>query len=429
MLPGSGAHGAGWAPSSRDTKTTGHDSPFAQDMVQSQLGAQQARGELAGAQGEADSAQGASARKYDYILAQHGLQIAGIDRERAHSQMRQLETAQQNIDGLAKEASNTKINPNAFFDNMSAPQRIISAISMAVAGFGYGYSGRGANPAEMLNQRIMENIDAQKHNIEQKKYKVGEAQRGYAALKDRFGDDERASLAAEMAQRQWAIAHLHEKASDEAAPHMERLRAAQIASSLAEDNAKTKEKLYDKTVSTIEHSGAEKYSPAQGAGAGQVGVPVKLADGTTHVLTFEQAKAAGIHIDPLEARKMGADIAHTEAETKKLAGAGDGGEALVQLQETGKNLKTASYNPLREFQGTESHDAVENQKDYGAQFWAAYRAKHPGKLTEEQKKSIEEAYIPQPGDNQSTIDAKKKRGLKVVGGGAATSMGEEPEGQ
>lgn len=424
-LPGGGARAAGFQPATR-SETSKQAMQYGQDTLGAIGESLGARHELSSAQLEAEGARGGVQRQQEEILAFNERANAEKARIRNEQQLSAVRDYHRRVEGLMQSASSDKEDPNKWFHDMPTGNKILTALAMAVSGFGFGYThGGSANPMEWVNGQIRASVDSQRQAHAQKLEQIGGIRTSFGELKEQFGDEEKARLASELAQRQVLIGTLQRQAADATAPAENRLRAAQYMASLKSDNEKTLKDLDHDQATSIERLGSETYKPAT-SGAGNIGVEVKLANGTRRVVPVALAKELGLLESPLTAREKEATIAHTEAETAKLAGEGGGG-ALSQLQATAAKLKSTALSPTRALQGTEARESLEAQKDYAAQFWAAYRSKHPGKLTEEQRSLIEEAYIPKEGDFKDTLQHKIARGLAVVGGAASVSAGEGAE--
>lgn len=325
-------------PTSEDTKITGKTGPYSGLAAESAIGALGARGELAEAQGEAAGAQGTAERQRSDLAAQYEAGLAERHANRLRDANTHLTDYHTKIDRVLREADNMKVDQSKYFSDMSPAQGIIGALLSAVAGFGYGYSGRGINPAEYLNQRIRDSIDAQKEAITNKRASIGEMRNHLAEMRQQFGDNDQAELATELAQRQYVMAHLQNSANDQSIPALQRLNAAKIKSDLAGDQAKTLEQLDDRTMSQFERTQASKYA-ATGAGAGAgVGVTIDIGGKkqTVPLALYKQLQDAGLAPaapkEALETRKTEAEIKKTEAETAKLGGAPDDARRAAELE-------------------------------------------------------------------------------------------------
>lgn len=88
--------------------------------------------------------------------------------ELVEHQAREIERNQQQ-DELAKQIVESKIDPKAYFHNLSTPGKISTIIGLVLGGIGAGGSGGGVNQGvEVLNQQIKNDVDAQKANLENK---------------------------------------------------------------------------------------------------------------------------------------------------------------------------------------------------------------------------------------------------------------------
>lgn len=125
-------------------------------------------------------------------IAQQQQANAVAAQQRVDNSIKDFQTHSQD---MAKVLTNPKsFDPRAFYENMSTPQRIGSAIGLILGGFKQGVVG-GNNPAyDYLKDQQEKDIAAQKQRADNQKTVWG-------AYHDLYGDE---NIATEMAKKSWA---------------------------------------------------------------------------------------------------------------------------------------------------------------------------------------------------------------------------------
>jgi len=127
-------------------------------------------------------------------LEQQAAQDIQAQRERMLRFRQASEQAESDIAKLNKEVADTKINPDAYYQNQNTFQKILSAIAIGLGGFVQGYSGgRIPNTAlQIINSAIERDIQAQKANLASKRAAIGERRNLLAMARERFADEKQA---------------------------------------------------------------------------------------------------------------------------------------------------------------------------------------------------------------------------------------------
>lgn len=74
------------------------------------------------------------------------------------------------LDLMAKDFSNSHVDPNHYWSSMDTPRKILSILALGAGGFAGGYSGRGGNAvADQIDNEVKNDINAQVANIANKK--------------------------------------------------------------------------------------------------------------------------------------------------------------------------------------------------------------------------------------------------------------------
>jgi len=93
---------------------------------------------------------------------------------------------------LQDEASNQKVNPNAWWDGKNGAEKALGIIGIILGGFG----GAGNNTAlKIMNDQVNRDIDAQKTNMAGKQKRADAAMNIYSQKMRQFGDEGAAELA------------------------------------------------------------------------------------------------------------------------------------------------------------------------------------------------------------------------------------------
>lgn len=111
----------------------------------------------------------------------------------------ELASKEQERDKAAAEAASLKIDNNRFWGSKSSGEKIGSIAGILLAGIGGGMQGNGKNLAiDALNREIDNDINAQKMDIEQQRFKVGEIGNTLTQMRQRFGDARAADAATKL---------------------------------------------------------------------------------------------------------------------------------------------------------------------------------------------------------------------------------------
>lgn len=128
--------------------------------------------------------------------ADHAAQIMEQRREQARQVERaELERRSTQLEQLNQELATTKVDPDRYWKNKNGGAALLSMISVALGGFGEGFSGgklenRGL---QMIQQGIDRDIAAQQADLQTKRASI-DVQRGlYSLARERFGDNEMAA--------------------------------------------------------------------------------------------------------------------------------------------------------------------------------------------------------------------------------------------
>ena len=120
------------------------------------LGAIQTQGQL-----NAETAQGQAQVNAQYIEDQKKFQ----------------QGAQSTLDAISDQSQKTledmknqHINPNHYVENMSAPQKVATAIGLVLGGFGSAFTGQGNPAKQFLDQQIDRDIQGQQMRMDQSTY-------------------------------------------------------------------------------------------------------------------------------------------------------------------------------------------------------------------------------------------------------------------
>ena len=434
MMPGTGGpRKAGFQPNERTTKTSSKTSPYSDEADRSALESIGTQRDLSQAELEAGGAQGETQRQANKSIEAFDFGSNVSNDLRAQRQARDVHDYHAKIDGLLKDASNYHEDPMKWFHDESSGGKIATVLGAIVSGFGFGYSGRGVNPVDVIENRIRHSVESQRNEHQGKIGEIGEAKGQLADLRQQFGDDQSAALASQAAKRQYIISHLQAVAGDASAPAMSRLAAAKANAGLQDYQRKTLEELDTRRLSTIEQTGSEKYQPAQAAGGGEVGVPVTLQDGRRVVISAQKAKELGLLPgNPLEQRKLSAETRKTEAEAATLESKVVGAKAPYKtLEDSIAKMKSVAWDPTRVFQASDAAKHARGLADVKVQMLGAWHSAHPGlRMTPEIMHALDEAYAPKMGDLQSTIEDNAKNFIQSLEGthaGASGSGTEQPQ--
>ena len=429
LAPLPGARGqAGWLPSSEQTtsKTAVSYSPETLGSIGEALGTKR---DLAGAKFAYENKLGQYQAHADRVLSAFD-QASGIANDyRAKHQLAAAAEYHAKIDALQQDAANDKEDPYKWFHSQPTGAKIATALAMAVAGFGYGYSGRGTNPLELVNSMVKQSTDEQRSAHNNKLQNIEGKINGYGRLKEFFGDEDRASLASQMLQRQTLVGDLQAQASDFTRPEASRQRAAQYADELAQMNASTLKELDEKTAHSIETVGKQEFHAPSAAGS-SIGVQVTTADGKRVTVPIATAKELGmLPKEQLELATGKANLRKTEAETKKLENKGaDNAQSLRDvismapekstslLENPGAAVSRAVYETTglgRDTAGAQMSraDQIRNEHVEGIVGHQVYGIRNP-----EQREKALKAVLYSPGDSAKVRAEKDAYAIKLMKG-------------
>jgi len=152
-----------------------------------------------------------------------------IAQRQAHEAARQaqIDASQTKLQSAIDAASGDRINPSQWWDSRSLFEKAMASIAVGIAG---GFGGKGA---DVVNQQIAENINAQKSNAELHQRGITNRANALTSLRDQFGDERQAEVALDMAQREAAIAHMNALVAEKKSPEL-RAQADQIIAQLKE---------------------------------------------------------------------------------------------------------------------------------------------------------------------------------------------------
>jgi hypothetical protein len=100
--------------------------------------------------------------------------------------------------------NNSKVNPNAYWDNQSTGQKVGNALSLVMSGFFGGMAGQKNMASDVISQGIKDNIDAQVHNIQTKRQAIDD-QNNMVAQYMKNGLDLQEAKHASMATQQQMV--------------------------------------------------------------------------------------------------------------------------------------------------------------------------------------------------------------------------------
>lgn len=157
----------------------------------------------------------------------------------------QMDSEFANLDRLAADAANTRIDPKQFWGDLSTGNTIIAALSGLLS---VGSARPGVeNPwMKVIDKAVNDNIDAQKANLAQKNVAVGQKRAYMADIRDRYQTDAQQSEAARIAALSRVEGELKEMASSpwftEGLGHA---TATEAFAKIAADKAKATQNLFD----------------------------------------------------------------------------------------------------------------------------------------------------------------------------------------
>ena len=361
LIPGAG-RAVGWQPT--DKKTDQTTAPYSPETIAAKADALGSQGDQLIAQNQYDAAKAAATQQAGKNLGLWNEATAAEDRLHSQHQLGELHDYNRKIQNVLDDAANDKVDPMKWFNgDMNTGQKILFSLGSMASGFGYGYSGRGINPAQVIQDRIAASVDAQKQAHANKIQLANGMQNQYGRLREMFGDDESASKALQAAQLTAVMGHLDNSINDAATPYAAKLNAANIKNQLLQERAKALTDIDEHNIGKIATSSAQKYTPATAAGA-NIGVTVTLADGTRKVVPIATAKELNLMPkDQLEALKTAAETRKTTAEAgvaEQKAGLAAHDPVEAGLKEFASKVRSTRMlpgvsNPLGKVSGTEAN--------------------------------------------------------------------------
>lgn len=105
------------------------------------------------------------------------------------ARQRRFEDARNQAQKLAKDASEKGVNPGRIFERGGAAFGALTLLGGVMGGILQARIGGQNQFIEQLNRIQDQDIDAQKTDIEQSRYRAGEAKNGLAELRDQLGDE------------------------------------------------------------------------------------------------------------------------------------------------------------------------------------------------------------------------------------------------
>lgn len=427
------AQPAGFTP----TTQTAEVSPVSPGAKQSLDELEQARMEQAAAQQNYNVAAGQALQP---LQAKQAKETAAFQQTMHQSLQEHVQKVQDLTDNASKAASEA---PESFWgDNPGT--RILRAIGMAGMAFGHGLNPNAPDPMAFMNSMIAQNAAKQKAKVEGAKGNLDRETNLYAMMKQKFGDDESAMTATQMLQKQavldkmdeafqapttarttWGTAPEKEDpevAAIRAMPPTARLGLANARLALAADVHKDQLELDKAHVNKITSS--EAYHRATGGGTSDPLAALKrVAEGEQYAATINTAGS-----------KAAADVAHTEAETAKAAGAGNESEAdKARFEQMAREVGSTAIqeHPVDwlmsklGIQGTEGQKKELLREAYNSGAVADVLKTHKGLARNKDlfDKAVD-AYLIKPGDTEGSI--KFKQGLRrqnLIGQGGPSVTG------
>ena len=212
---------------------------------------------------------------------------------------------QTEMDELRADIASTKIDPGAYFSNMSGFSKMLSLFSVALGGFSEGYSGgRLKNVGlQMLDDAIARDVDAQKANLAAKRGKLADAQSVYGLARQKFGDDQ-AAMDYARARQYEQLANVAKRFQGEARTEELANKAAQLGSMFEDRRNILEQSIKQRTAQANELARARAAQAAAGP-------------------SFRQQKEA------LELEKLGAEV---QLAKRKAAGEEPGEMATVVFE-------------------------------------------------------------------------------------------------
>lgn len=175
---------------------------------------------------------------------------------RKQKALREIHDQRERLDA---EIADTQIDPQGFWADKTAGDKIGFVLAAAITGAFNGYAGKQGNQVlDVVNKRIDENISAQVRNLDSKKSRSGELGRIYQQAKEQWGDETVARNVAKAA----ALAVAEKTVRQQALDSRSELVKAQ-AEKFAADLAAQREKLWFDNAGTVTTEMDKKYKVTQ----------------------------------------------------------------------------------------------------------------------------------------------------------------------
>jgi hypothetical protein len=134
------------------------------------------------------------------ILEDVNKQNAGVDERIVNLQNQRIQESDKRlkeIENMAQEVNKeTQINPNRYWQNLSTGNKVAASISIGLGAIGAAMLGSNDNKAwNIINGAIDRDIEAQKSNVQNNRYKLSNAENLYGLMLHKYGDQEAALMA------------------------------------------------------------------------------------------------------------------------------------------------------------------------------------------------------------------------------------------
>jgi len=184
---------------------------------------------------------------------------------------------QTEMDELRADIASTKIDPGAYFSNMSGFSKMLSLFSVALGGFSEGYSGgRLKNVGlQMLDDAIARDVDAQKANLAAKRGKLADAQSVYGLARQKFGDDQ-AAMDYARARQYEQLANVAKRFQGEARTEELANKAAQLGSMFEDKKNILEQSIKQRTAQANELARARAAQAAAGPSLREIEQQLKV---------------------------------------------------------------------------------------------------------------------------------------------------------
>jgi hypothetical protein len=160
----------------------------------------------------------------------------------AGQRQRYLNDITGHVNALNQYAQDNPINPNHYAENLSAPAKVTTALSLLLGGFGQGMTG-GSNPGmDFLNKQMDRDIQGQRDRMDQQKTI-------YGAYHQLYGD----SVATNAATKASMI-DIYQHRANQIAAQLGTPQAAAKAAALGAQGAAEKSKLLQESVYNLQNA-------------------------------------------------------------------------------------------------------------------------------------------------------------------------------